>query len=159
MTVSWSSAFRGSSLGVAVFDVASDYRYTVLAWASIQDVPTVRQRELHMPVVEAWAVLDGGVTSLEGYGATSLPCGVRVVGFRALRLLIADLNLSGPGPFDGETVLDPEELRRTHLAAGRGPSAVEQAELLATCRDAVLLRWVAATLLESTQAAAARSAR
>jgi hypothetical protein len=160
MTVSWSSVFRGSPLGAAVFDVASDYRYAVLAWASIQDVPTVRQREMHMPVVEAWAVLDGGVTSLEGYGATSLPCGVRVVGFHVLRLLIADLNLSGPvEPFDGETVLDPEELRRTHLAAGRGPSAVEQAELLATCRDAVLLRWVAATLLASSQAAAARSAR
>jgi hypothetical protein len=160
MTVSWSSVFRGSPLGAAVFDVASDYRYTVLAWASIQDVPTVRHRELHMPAVEAWAVLDGGVTSLEGYGATSLLSGVRVVGFQVLRLLVADLNLSGPvRPFDGETVLDPEELHRAHRAVGRSPSAVEQAELLATCRDAVLLRWVAATLLGSSQAAAARSAR
>jgi hypothetical protein len=158
MTVSWSSVFRRSPLGAAVFDVAPEYRYTVLAWASIQDVPTVRHRELHLPAVEAWAMLDGGVTSLEGYGATSLPCGVRVVGFQVLRLLIADLRLAGPvRPFDGETLLATEELRTLHKAAGRSPSATEQAELLASCHDAVLLRWVAATLLGSGQAAAARS--
>jgi hypothetical protein len=160
MTVSWSTAFHRSPLGAAVFDVVPDYRYTVLAWASIQDVPTVRHRALHVPAVEAWAVLDGGVTSLEGYGATSLPCGVRVVGFQALRLMIADLRLAGPGrPFDGETVLDPDELRRAHRTAARTPSTVEQAELLASCHDAVLLRWVAATLWRSGQAAATRSAR
>ncbi len=153
-------AFRRSPLGTAVFDVATDYRYTVLAWASIQDVPTVRQHALHVPAVEAWAVLDGGVTSLEGYGVTSLPCGVRVVGFQALRLMIADLGVVGPTrPFDGETVLAPEELRAAHRAIGRSPAAVEQAELLASCHDAVLLRWVAATLAGSGQAAAARSAR
>jgi len=159
MTDGWSSAFRRSPLGAAVFDVATDYRYTVLAWASIQDVPTVRHHALHVPAVEAWAVLDGGVTSLEGYGATSLPCGVRVVGFQALRLLIADLGLSGPAPFDGETVLEPDDLRSAHPTAARQPEAVEQAELLASCHDAVLLRWVAATLTGAGQAAAARSAR
>ena len=37
----------------------------------------MRHRELHLPAVEAWAILDGGITSLEGYGATSLPFGVR----------------------------------------------------------------------------------
>jgi len=112
-----------------------------------------------VPAVEAWAVLDGGVVSLEGYGATTLPCGVRVVGFQALRLVIADLDLAGPAPFDGETVLGPEELRSAHRAIGRSPEAVEQAELLASCHDAVLLRWVAATLTKPVQAAAARSAR
>jgi len=159
MTDGCSSAFRRSPLGAAVFEVATDYRYTVLAWASIQDVPTVRHHALHVPAVEAWAVLDGGVTSLEGYGATSLPCGVRVVGFQALRLLIADLGLSGPAPFDGETVLEPDDLRSAHRTAARNPEAVEQAELLASCHDAVLLRWVAATLTGAGQAAAARSAR
>jgi hypothetical protein len=160
MTVSWSSVFHRSPLGVAVFDVAPDYRYTVLAWASVQDVPTVRHRELHMPAVEAWAILDGGVTSLEGYGATSLPCGVRVVGFQALRLLIDDLGLAGPFRlFEGESVLDADALHRLHGATGRDPSAMEQAELLASCHDAVLLRWVAATLLGPNQAATARSAR
>jgi len=160
MTVSWSTVFRRSDLGAAVFDVAPDYRYTVLAWASIQDVPTVRHRAVHLPAVEAWAVLDGGVTSLEGYGATSLPCGVRVVGFQALRLIVADLRMAAPGrPFEGETVADADDLRRAHRAAARTPAAVEQAELLASCHDAVLLRWVAATLLGSTQAAATRSAR
>jgi hypothetical protein len=154
MTVGWSAAFRRSPLGAAVFDVATDFRYTVLAWASIQDVPTVRQHALHVP-----AVLDGGVVSLEGYGATTLPCGVRVVGFQALRLVIADLDLAGPAPFDGETVLGTEELRTAHREIGRSPEAVEQAELLASCHDAVLLRWVAATLTSAGQAAAARSAR
>jgi hypothetical protein len=137
MTVGWSSAFRRSPLGAAVFDVATDFRYTVLAWASIQDVPTVRQHALHVPAVEAWAVLDGGVVSL----------------------VIADLDLAGPAPFDGETVLGTEELRSAHRAIGRSPDAVEQAELLASCHDAVLLRWVAATLTKPVQAAAARSAR
>ena len=79
---------------------------------------------------------------------------------RVLRLLIADLGLAGPArPFDGETVLDLEELRCAHRATGRSAAAVEQAELLASCHDAVLLRWVAATLAGSGQAAAARSAR
>ena len=160
MTVGWSTAFPRSPHGAAVFDVATDYRYTVLAWASTQDVPTVRHHAVHIPAVEAWAVLDGGVTSLEGYGATSLPCGVRVVGFQVLRLLIADLGLVGPArPFDGETVVDSKELRCAHRATGRSPSAIEQAELLASCHDAVLLRWVAATLADSGQAAATRSAR
>src|SRR4029078_3085679 len=116
------------------------------------------QPALHVPAVEAWAVLDGGVTSMEGYGATTLPCGVRVVGFQVLRLLIADLDLAGPAPFDGEIVLDPEELRSAHRAIGRSAEAVEKAELLSSCHDAVLLRWVAATLTNG-QAAAARSAR
>ena len=133
----------------------------MLAWASIQDVPTVRQHALHVPAVEAWAVLDGGVTSLEGYGATSLPCGVRVVGFQALRLLIAELGLAGPvRPFDGETVLAPEELRSAHRAIGRSP---DRPSSRPNCWRAATTRcccggWRPRSR-SSAQAAAARSAR
>ena len=74
--------------------------------------------------------------------------------------MIADLRLAGPvRPFEGETVAELDALRRAHRATVRNPAAVEQAELLASCHDAVLLRWVAATLLGSGQAAATRSAR
>ena len=56
-------------------------------------------------------------------------------------------------------MLDADALHQRHSATGRDPSAVEQAELLASCHDAVLLRWVAATLLGPNQAATARNAR
>lgn len=159
MTACWSTVFRRSPHAAAVFDVLPDRMETVLAWAARQDVPTVRTRAVHAPVVEAWAVLDGGVTSLHGYGATTLPCGVRVVGFRAFRLLLADLDLAGPvQPFAGEPVVDVAALRRAHRLAPRDAVAVEQAELLATCHDAVMLRLVARTLLAEAQAAVARRA-
>lgn len=152
MTVCWSTTFSRSPHGAAVFDVAPDRAVTVLTWAARQHVATLRRHALPAPVVQAWAVLDGGVVDLHGYGLTTLPGGVRVIGFAALRLLIAELDLAGPDPFDGETVVDPAELRRAHRAARCDARAVEQVELLATCQDALLLRWVAATLAADDQA-------
>ncbi|MCW2722658.1 hypothetical protein [Pseudonocardia sp.] len=147
----WSEVFRRGEWGAAVFEVAPGNRGLVRDWAQRQRVPTASPREMHMPDVDAWAVLDGGITSIYGYGLTSLPCGIRVVGFQVFRLLLAELDLAGPVlPFDGETVLDPDELRlRHHSPQTHGPAAMEQAELLGACRDAVLLRWVAATLAAS----------
>lgn len=156
MTLCWSTAFRRSPFGDAVFDVLGAHEAAVLTWAARQDVPSLLQRAVYAPEVQAWAVLDGGVTHVRGYGLTSLPGGVRVVGFRALRLVLADLDLAGPAhPFEGESPLDPLTLRRLHRATPRDAIAVEQAELLATCQDAVMLRWVAATLLAEGHAAAA----
>ena len=145
----WSEVFRHGTWGPAVFEARPGHRGAVRDWARRQDVPRVSARELHLPDVDAWAVLDGGVTSIRGYGLTSLPSGVRLVGFQAFRLLLADLGLAGPVlPFPGETLLDPDELRRRHAAPeARGEAASEQAELLGACRDAVLLRWVATTLV------------
>jgi hypothetical protein len=145
----WSEVFRHGEWGPTVFECLPGHRPTVRDWALRQQVPRASPRELHLPDVDAWAVLDGGVTSIHGYGLTSLPCGVRVVGFQAFRLLLDALGLAGPLlPFHGETVLPPVELRRRHAAPeARGPAATEQAELLAACRDAVLLRWVATTLV------------
>ena len=41
-----------------------------------------------------------------------------------------------------------DELRHRHRTATiDDPSAIEQADLLATCTDAVMLRWVTTTLL------------
>lgn len=145
----WSEVFRHGDWGPTVFECLPGHRATVRDWALRQRVPRVSPRELHLPDVDAWAVLDGGITSIHGYGLTSLPCGVRVVGFQAFRLLLAELGLAGPVlPFPGETVLEPDELRRRHAAPeARNAAAAEQAELLAACRDAVLLRWVATTLV------------
>lgn len=145
----WSEVFQHGEWGPTVIEAVPSHRATVRDWARQQHVPRASPRELHLPDVDAWAVLDGGVTSIHGYGLTSLPCGVRVVGFHAFRLLLAELDLAGPVlPFPGETVLDAAELRRRHGAPeASGAAATEQAELLAACRDAVLLRWVATTLI------------
>jgi hypothetical protein len=157
MTHCWSTAFRRAPFGPAVFEVLPGRQESVLTWAARQDVPTVRHHNVHAPDVEAWAVLDGGITSVRGYGVTTLPAGVRVVGYRALRLLMAEFDLAGPvSPFDGEsTVLDAVTLRRLHRTTPRDAIAVEQAELLGTCQDAVMMRWVATTLLADGHAAAA----
>jgi hypothetical protein len=152
----WTAAFRRSPHGAAVFDVLPHWQEDVLTWVRRQDVPWIRHRAVHAPEVEGWTVLDGGVTRLHGYGVTTLRSGVRVIGFRVLRLVLADLDLAGPVPFDGETVGDLSALRRHHRNATRDAVAVEQAEMLATCHDAVMLRWVAATLLGENQATPAR---
>lgn len=134
--------------GPGVFDVAAGYRSVVREWIEHQDVPFVSVRAVHAPSVDAWAVLDGGVTSVYGYGLTSLPHGMRVVGFAAFRLVVDALGLVGPAhALPGETLVDVAELRRRHRSrSARDPVAVEQAELLSVCHDAVMLRWVAATL-------------
>lgn len=145
----WTAAFRRSEdLGPAVFTVTASYEQAVRGWAASQDVAAASRREVHSPSVDAWAVLDGGVTAVEGYGLTSLPGGVRVIGFGAFRLLLAEFALAGPVvPFDRETPLAADELRRRHRGTPRDAAAQEQAELLAECSDTVMLRWVATTLL------------
>ncbi len=154
----WSEVFRRGEWGPAVFEVLPGHRAAVRTWAQHQNVPVARRHELHLPDVDAWAVLDGGVTSIRGYGLTTLPCGVRVVGFQAFRLLLTEFGLAGPElPFPGEVVLTSDVLHRRHRSeAARGEGAAEQAELLASCSDAVLMRWVAATLL--ADGASARAA-
>jgi len=157
MTACWTAAFRRSPHGAAVFDVLPHRQEDVLTWVRRQDAPSIRHRAVHAPEVEGWSVLDGGVTRLHGYGVTTLSSGVRVIGFRVLRLMLADLDLAGPvQPFDGEALGDLSALRRSHRLAPRDAIAVEQAEMLATCHDAVMLRWVAATLLAESQATLAR---
>jgi hypothetical protein len=153
----WSEVFRRADWGPAVFEVLPGHRAAVRIWAQHQNVPCASRHELHLPDVDAWAVLDGGVTSIRGYGLTTLPCGVRVVGFQAFRLLLTEFGLAGPVlPFDGEVVLPTDVLHRRHRSeAARADAAAEQAELLASCSDGVLMRWVAAILLADSPAAKA----
>jgi hypothetical protein len=150
MVLIWSDVVRPTALGPAVFEVAPAHRWLVRDWLRAQDLPHAAQRDVHSPTVEGWALLDGGITEISGYGLTSLPHGIRVVGFGALRLLLAELDVEGPAePFPDEPPADLDELRRRHrVAAHDCPDTHEQAELLATCRDAVLLRWVAAILFQ-----------
>lgn len=154
MTLIWSDVLQLSGYGAAVFEVAAGHRHVVRDWAEHQAVPRSSRREVHSPSVDAWAVLDGGVTAVYGYGLTSLPQGVRVVGFEVFRLLVADLGVEGPADrFPHEGPWDLDELRRRHASRAAGSAAaLEQAELLATCHDSVLLRWVAATLLQPQDA-------
>jgi hypothetical protein len=148
MVLIWSDVVRPTTLGPTVFEVVPGQRWLVRDWLTAQDLPHAAQRDVHSPTVEGWALLDGGITAVSGYGLTSLAHGIRVVGFGALRFLLAELDVEGPAePFPGEEPVDLDELRRRRrVAAPDSPDALEQAELLATCRDAVLLRWVAATL-------------
>lgn len=154
--------FRRSELGTAVFDVTPGQRNPVLEWAGRQEVPRAARRAVHAPSVQAWAVLDGGIVHLFGYGLTSLPSGVYVLGSAVVELVAADLGLRGPAGRTGAGE-DVEELRRRHRDAGAGadPGAraavLEQAELLAICSDAVLLRWVATALLAGSLSAGGQS--
>ncbi len=160
MGLSWTDVVRATTLGPAVFEVAPVHRQRVRDWLATQDLPHAVQRDVHAPTVEGWALLDGGVTAVSGYGLTSLPHGVRVLGFAALRFLLAGLGVEGPAePFPAERPVDLAELDRRHRATARdSPEVREQAELLTVCRDAVLLRWVAATLFQEAMAAPAPAA-
>ena len=150
MGLSWSDVVATTTLGPAVFEVAAPHRWLVRDWLAAQDLPHAAQRDVHSPTVEGWAFLDGGVTAVSGYGLTSLPHGIRVVGFGALRLLLSELDVEAPAePFPDERRVDLDELRRRYRVADRDSAdAHERAELLTICRDAVLLRWVAATLFQ-----------
>jgi hypothetical protein len=144
----WSTAFRRSEFGAAVFEVSATQRHRVLDWAGRQPIPRSSRRPVHEPSVDAWAVLDGGIVHLYGYALTTLPAGMYVVGLQAFRLLLAELGFSVPDGLTAATTITPDELRRRHRAVAIGdPSGVEQADMLATCTDAVMLRWVATTLL------------
>jgi hypothetical protein len=158
MVLSWSDVVQPTALGPAVFEVVAPHRWLVRDWLRAQDLPHAAQRDVHSPTVEGWALLDGGVTAISGYGLTSLPHGIRVIGFGTLRLLLAELDVTGPAePFPDEPPVDLDELRRRHrTTAADSPDAREQAELLASCRDAVLLRWVAVTLFREATARPAR---
>lgn len=141
-------ALRRSPLGSAVFEVSPPLLGRVLQWAAAQPVPHLSRRPVHSPSVRSWAVLDGGVLHLDGYGITSLPAGLYVVGVRAARLIIDELGVPTPTFLTAVAAISADELRRRHRdTAVDDPSGIEQADLLATCTDAVMLRWVATTLL------------
>ena len=144
----WADAFRRSDVGATVFDVSAAVQPRVLAWAEGQPVAHASRRAVHSPSVDAWAVLDGGIVHVYGYGMTTLPAGVCILGLQAFRLVLAELGFRVPDGLTEASSIYPDVLRhRLRSRAADDPSAVEQAELLATCTDRVLLRWVAATLL------------
>ena len=146
----WSDAFHATGEGPAVFLVVPAHRAGLLSWAGRQPVPTVSRRDLHGPAVEDGPRVDGGVLRLHGHPAATLPAGLRVVGFAAMRLIAADLGLGTPiEPLPGERSHPdgPDELRRAHHGTDRtAPDVVEQAELLASCTEVSTLRWVATAL-------------
>ncbi|MFG1636980.1 hypothetical protein [Pseudonocardia alni] len=132
-----------------IFGVVPEHVGAVRSWLDAQDVPCVLSRDLYSPTVTGWAVLDGGCTEIHRYGLTSLPSGIRVVGGTALRLLIAELDLSGgPRPDPGAPFAGAPELRERHRGDGaRDNSARERAELLASCETGEDIRAVAEQLL------------
>lgn len=144
----WARSFRRSELGAAVFEVSPTALRRVLEWADGQPVPQASRRSVHSPSVDAWAVLDGGVVHCFGYGLTTLPAGVHIIGLQAFRLIVAELGFAVPDGLTAASSIPPAELRRRLRAVQPGdPSGREQADLLASCTDAVLLRLVATTLL------------
>ena len=144
----WADSFRRSDLGAAVFEVSRGIMSRVLEWAERQPIPRATRRSVHTPSVDAWAMLDGGIVHIYGYGLTSLPYGVHVIGLQAFRLVLSELGYLVPDGLTEASTVPPVELRRRlHATPADHPSGLEQADLLASCTDAVLMRWVAATLL------------
>jgi hypothetical protein len=144
----WTTGFTRSPLAAGVFAVAPPFRPAVRAWLADEPCPTAWSRDPHLPAIDAWALLDGGVLSVAHSGPTTtddVPGGLYVVGFGAFRLLTAELGCPRPTrPLPGEPLYDLDELRCAHLARSPScPDAREQAELLATCVDRRTLRWVA----------------
>ncbi|TCK21616.1 hypothetical protein [Pseudonocardia endophytica] len=154
---SWTDVLIASEICDGVFDVRWDVRPRLRRWLAAHDLPTACLREAHLPSVDAWALLDGGVISVSSVtvaGATPEPAwspplsaGMRVIGFRAFRLLVAELALAGPSStLPGEPSTDPDALRAAFEGRVPDGATTEQAELLATCTDRSSLRWVAAAL-------------
>lgn len=164
----WDEVFTASDLGDAVFDVRWDLRPRLRRWLAHQDLPAASGRETHRPATDAWALLDGGVIAVSAVtlpgrppGAFELPAagqgpappsplltpGMRVLGHRTLRLLIARLRLTGPAQaLRGEHLDVPGVVEELFDTRRNDAAAVEQAELLATCSDCSTLRWVVTAL-------------
>lgn len=148
----WTGSFARSPLAPSVFTVEPGCRAAVRAWATAQAGAVATSREPHRPVLDAWAVLDGGVLAVASWRPPldapepgALAPGLYVVGFGAFRLVTAELGMSRPARrLPGEPLHDLETLRAGHRARSvTCPEAAEQAELLATCDDARSLRRVA----------------
>jgi hypothetical protein len=156
----WSEVFKRSRMSPGVFGVSAGHRQAVRDWVAHQDVPTLVSRGMYSSTVYGWAVLNGGISEIHRYGLTSLPSGVRVVGWQTLRLLIDQLGLVGPERvLPGEVFIDIEELRRRHGSdAARDDGAQRRADLLASCEDGATMRWVAHTLLGDAALGAVGSA-
>lgn len=153
----WTDVLTESDLCPGVFDLRWDVRPRLRRWLAAHELSTARLREPHLPVVDAWALLDGGVLSVSSVTVSGrapepswsppLPAGMRVIGFQAVRLLVAELALAGPAAaLPGEPATDPDALRAEFELRGIDRVSREQAELLATCTDRLSLRWVAAAL-------------
>lgn len=161
----WDQVFTPSDLGAGVFDVRWDLRPRLRRWLARHDLPAASGRETHRPSIDAWALLDGGViavsavnlpggppAALPSPGQPTLPSplltpGMRVIGHRALRLLVTRLRLSGPAQaLHGEHLDVPGVVEDLFDTRQHDAAAVEQAELLATCTDRSTLRWVVTAL-------------
>jgi len=154
---SWTDVLTGSDLCAGVFDVRWDVRPRLRRWLAAHHLPTASLREPHLPAVDAWALLDGGVLCVssvtiaghvpEPASSPPLPAGMRILGFRAFRLLVAELALAGPSTtLPGEPRTDPDALRAEFEGRVVDGASLEQAELLASCTDRLSLHWVAAAL-------------
>ncbi|GAY09441.1 hypothetical protein [Pseudonocardia sp. N23] len=169
----WSDVFVATGEGPGVFAVVPGHRHAVLDWIARRRPPLVVAREVGSPPVDAWVVLDGGIlrthrhhrmpgcdhragsrpgtgTAAPDDGSVVLAPGMRVVGWAALRLVAGDLPVELPdGSLPGEPVVpaDLASLRRRYVATSPTDAGVaEQAELLASCTDVRMLRWVSTAL-------------
>ncbi|MEQ3554426.1 hypothetical protein WIS52_28505 [Pseudonocardia nematodicida] len=168
----WDEVFTESDLGCGILDVRWDLRPRLRRWLSGQNLPSASGRETHRPATDAWALLDGGVIAVSAVtlpgsppGALPIPGhpvaagllpapsspllspGMRVIGFRTLRLLVSRLGLVPPATaLPGEHLDVPGVVEELYDARRNDAEAVEQAELLATCTDRSTLRWVTGAL-------------
>jgi hypothetical protein len=149
----WTVWFGRSALAPTVFEVRPPGRAAVRRWVAGARLATAAGRDPHSPVVDAWAVLDGGILAVARWDRPGtppprdpLPAGLYVVGFGAFRLVTAAIGVPRPErPLPGEPLYDPAALADAHRRT-RAADAEEVAQLLATCSDSRELRLVAGAL-------------
>jgi len=145
----------------AIFRVRPAFVQATQDWLRRQNVPSVRSSGIFMPSITAWAILDGGITSTQQYGLTSLPSGLRVFGWQALTLLSADLGVALPTRvMPGQPGLfDATDLQQRHAMTGpEDADGVARAEALAGAGDYESLRWVIRALFGDGALSADRNA-
>ncbi|GAA1849168.1 hypothetical protein GCM10009836_31150 [Pseudonocardia ailaonensis] len=149
----WTVWFARSALAPTVFEVRPAGRSAVRRWLAGEHLATAGGRDPHSPVVDAWAVLDGGIVAVARWDRPGtppppdvLPAGLYVVGFGAFRLLTAALGVPRPErPLPGEPLYEAAVLARAHEDTCT-EDADEVAQLLASCSDSRELRLVAGAL-------------
>ncbi|WP_181782457.1 hypothetical protein, partial [Pseudonocardia pini] len=95
----WTGCFVRSALAPTVFEIAPGARPAVREWLGRQACAAACSRDPHLPAVDAWAVLDGGVLGVAHWRPTAqcgLPSGLYIVGFGAFRLVTAEIGLARP---------------------------------------------------------------
>jgi hypothetical protein len=147
----WTTVFRRSTVHPAVFAVRDrGIAERAMQWADRVGLAHEHRAYLLAAELNGWALLDGGLSHLQSHARGRLRTGLRIVGWSALRLVAAELDVVAPRRLlVGETSRQSTSHLR-HLAGDGwlacGPGS-RQAGMLASYVDARGLHDIARTLV------------